>query len=138
MDVCFCIYPPSNYWSKPLISLKLCRHNGDDPHIFSIGNCKWITKREPHSLFLPHILPVKLFHDSLYVRPESLLTGVLLTVAQLIRAVLLKVWSLEPDWSVVSKEMNSKIEQRCSEIFRGICRVIFYLLNLIIKPGFIN
>lgn len=53
-------------------------------------------------------------------------------MAQLIRATLLKVWFMELDWSVVRKE-NSKIKKRIQKISQVFGRVIFYLLNLIIK-----
>lgn len=53
-------------------------------------------------------------------------------MAQLIRAALLKVWFMELDWSVVRKE-NSKIKKGIQKISQVFGRVIFYLLNLIIK-----
>ena len=123
MDVCFCIYPPSNYWGKPLICLKPCRHNGDNPHIFPLEIVNGRQRKSPSSSLPTPSTSWEAF-SWLFVhraRIKSTLKGCRSLSLRCLKQYYSKCgWSLESGLVFSRQEMKLKIKKMCSEMFRGI------------------
>lgn len=95
-----------------------------------------ITKREAHPLSSPHILPVKLFHDSLYVRPVSLLMGMLLTHCDPVDQSSTTQCGLQSRTGLLSAKTGIQKLRKCVQKFLEVFgRDIFYLNLIIISRG---